>query len=282
MLKWAVGDVHVMQVVETEAALPLTMLLPGADPAELNSRSWIRPFLDKRGNARLSINSLLVQTSELSVVVDCCAGNDKPRGFPGFDRQSTPFLEHLGDVGFGRDDVDVVVCTHLHVDHVGWNTLLEDGRWVPTFPSARYLMGRDELDYWRTQEDSPDERTAFEDSVQPVLDAGLVDLVEPGHEICEQLSLVSTPGHTRGHMSVRISSGGEEALITGDMVHHPAQIAFPEWSCFLDYDGRQSAAVRRRVFADMSAGSTLMIGTHFVEPTAGRIVADGDAYRFDT
>ncbi len=281
MLSWTIGDVRVTQVVETEAALPVDVLLPAADPAAVAATPWLAPFLDGNGFARLCINSLLVQTPELRIVVDCCAGNDKRRGVPGFDMQSTPYLEHLAAAGFERESVDVVVCTHLHVDHVGWCTTLEGGEWVPTFPNARYLLGEVEFEHWRTQEDSPDERTAFADSVQPVVDAGLVDLVAPDHRVCSEVQLVPTPGHTPGHVSVRISSGGEEALITGDMVHHPAQILAPGWSCFLDHDAHRSAQVRRDVFAAAAAGSTLVIGTHFVAPTAGRIVADGDTFRFE-
>lgn len=283
MLHWTIGDVRVTQVVETEAALPLGVLLPAAEVtegAEVAAIPWLAPFLDGNGFARLCINSLLVQTPELRIVVDACAGNDKPRAFPGFDMQSTPYLDHLAAVGFDRGAVDLVVCTHLHADHVGWCTTLDGGRWVPTFPKARYLMGRVEFEHWRTQEDSPDERTAFADSIQPVVDAGLVDLVEPDHRISDEVRLVSTPGHTPGHLSVRIGSGGAEALITGDMVHHPAQIARPEWSCFLDHDGQRSAEVRRTVFTEAAEESTLVIGTHFVAPSAGRIAVDGDGFAF--
>ena len=281
MLQWTIGDVRVTQVVETEAALPVDVLLPAAAPDEVAAVPWLAPFLDGNGFARLSIASFLVETPELRIVVDCCAGNDKPRSFPGFDQLSTPYLDHLAAAGFGREAVDVVVCTHLHVDHVGWCTTLEGGEWVPTFPAARYLMGQVEYEHWRTQEESPDERTAFADSILPVVDGGLVDLVEPDHQVCREVRLVPTPGHTPGHVSVRISSGGDEALITGDMVHHPAQIAWPDWSCFLDHDGSRSAAVRREVFGAAAKESTLVIGTHFVGPTAGRLTVDGDAFRFE-
>jgi glyoxylase-like metal-dependent hydrolase (beta-lactamase superfamily II) len=281
MLKWKVGLVEIAQVVETEAALPVDMLFPGADPTQLAGVGWLRPFLDDQGFARLGINAYLVQTSDRRIIVDCCAGNDKPRGFPGFNMQSTPFLDRLSEAGFGRETIDTVVCTHLHVDHVGWNTMLADGEWVPTFPNARYLVGRTEFEYWRTQEDSPDERTAFQDSVQPVVDAGLMDLVEAGHRIGNDAWLIATPGHTPGHHSLRITSGGEEGIISGDMVHHPAQIARPEWSCFLDYDGNASAEMRRKTFAEAASDNYFFVGTHFVAPSAGRIVADGDGWRLD-
>lgn len=282
MLKWTIGDVQVTQVVETEAALPLDILLPGADPAEAAAIRWMAPFLDANGFARLGITSLLLQTPQLRIVVDCCAGNNKPRSFPGFNMQSTRYLDQLAAVGFDREAVDVVVCTHLHVDHVGWCTMLDDGEWVPTFPNARYLIEQAEFEHWRTQEDSTDEHTAFADSVQPVFDAHLVDLVKPDHRICADAWLIPTPGHTPGHVSVRISSGGDEALITGDIAHHPAQIARPELSCFLDHDGTMAAKVRRSVFTEAANQSMLVIGSHFVAPTAGRIAIDADGFRFDT
>jgi glyoxylase-like metal-dependent hydrolase (beta-lactamase superfamily II) len=282
MLQWNVGAVQVTQIVETEAALPVDVLLPAADGGEVTTIPWLAPFLDANGFARLCINSLLVRTPELRIVVDCCAGNDKPRSFPGFNMQSTPYLDHLAAAGFDRESVDLVVCTHLHADHVGWCTTREDGAWVPTFPQARYLMGRVEFEHWRTQEDSSDERTAFADSVLPVFDAGLVDLVEPDHRICREVRLVPTAGHTPGHVSVHVSSEGDEALITGDMVHHPAQIARPEWSCFLDHDPAASAAVRREVFGEAARAGTLVIGTHFVAPSAGRLAIDGEAFRLDS
>jgi glyoxylase-like metal-dependent hydrolase (beta-lactamase superfamily II) len=281
MLKWKVGEAEITQVVESEAALPVDVLFPEAKTDELAELAWTAPFLDENGFARLGINAYLVQTSDRRIIVDCCAGNDKPRGFPGFAMLSTPFLAHLEAAGFPRETIDTVVCTHLHVDHVGWNTMLDSGQWVPTFPNARYLLGRTELDYWRTQEESPDERTAFGDSVQPVLDAGLVDLVEAGHRVGDDAWLIATPGHTVGHLSLRLSSAGEEAIISGDMVHHPLQIARPEWSCFLDHDGAASARTRRTVFGEAAERRYFFVGTHFVAPSAGHLVADGDAWRLD-
>ena len=142
----------------------------------------------------------------------------------------TGFLKDFEAAGFSRESIDVVLCTHLHIDHVGWNTMLVDGKWVPTFPNARYLMGRAEFDYWKAAPGSTaGEPAVFADSVQPVWDAGLVDLVASDHQVCPEVSLVPTPGHTIDHVSVRIVSKGEEAVITGDFVHHPCQLAHPDW-----------------------------------------------------
>jgi glyoxylase-like metal-dependent hydrolase (beta-lactamase superfamily II) len=280
LLRWTVGDLLVTQVVELEAQLPLEVLFPGADHARLEGKDWLRPFFDANGFARLGINSYLVRTPTLNIVVDCCAGNNKPRAGPPFAMLETSYLEDLAAAGFPAEDVDIVVCTHLHTDHIGWNTTLVDGKWVPTFPNARYLIGATEFEFWRDQDSSPDDHNAFEDSIQPVADAGLLDLVGPDHEITDGIRLIPTPGHTIGHLSVRLHSAGEEALITGDMIHHPAQFAHPEWACFLDYDPQQSSDVRRAVFQQAAASDQLLIGTHFVAPSAGYLTPDADGWSF--
>ena len=167
-----------------------------------------------------------------------------------------------------------------HIDHVGWNTMLVDGKWQPTFPQARYLMGRDEFEHWRGFE-REDTQQIMADSVLPVFDAGLVDLVETDQQICDEISLMPTLGHTPGHVSVMIRSGGEEAMITGDFMHHPCQIARPEWSAAPDSDPERARQTRAEVFARFADTPTLIIGTHFATPTAGHLVRDGDAYRLD-
>jgi glyoxylase-like metal-dependent hydrolase (beta-lactamase superfamily II) len=150
---------------------------------------------------------------------------------------------------------------------------------MPTFPNARHLMGRTEFEYWRDQEEFREQVTVFADSVQPIVEAGLSDLVAADHRVCDEVSLVPTLGHTPGHLSVRIASRGEEALITGDFLHHPCQMARPEWAAVVDYDKDQSTRTRRDVFARLAGSETLLIGTHFAGATAGRVVRDGDAYQ---
>ena len=198
---------------------------------------------------------------------------------PQWHLRSTSFLTDLVDAGSPRESIDVVLCTHLHLDHVGWNTMRVDGRWVPTFPNARYLFARTEWEYWK---DQPEEfGPVITDSVRPIIDAGLADLVEMDHQLTDEVRLEPTPGHTPGHVSVHIRSAGEEAMITGDMMHHPCQIARPDWSTVLDYDAEQSRRSRRGFLERCAQGPVLVIGTHFMPPTAGRIVRDGDTYRFD-
>lgn len=281
MTRWRIGEVTVTKVVELELTGGTRFILPQAVPETVRPIDWLYPhFADENGKLRMSVQALVVETPERRVVVDTCIGNDKEnRGVPRWNRLQTSFLADLAAAGYSRESIDTVLCTHLHVDHVGWNTMLVDGRWVPTFPRARYLMGRVEFEHWRTQRDNEGQRHVFADSVAPVFDAGLVDLVETDHRVCDEVRLMPTLGHTPGHVSVRIASRGEEALITGDFIHHPCQMAHPEWSSAADDDPRRAERTRRDVFARLAGTPTLVIGTHFAGPTAGRLVRDGDAFR---
>jgi glyoxylase-like metal-dependent hydrolase (beta-lactamase superfamily II) len=281
MMHWKIGDVRVTRIVELELAGGTRFILPQATSETIEPIAWLRPhFADENGKLRMSIHALVVETPARRIIVDTCLGNDKEnRRIPGWNKLSGPFLADLASAGYPRETIDTVLCTHLHVDHVGWNTMLVGGRWVPTFPKARYLMGRVEFEYWRTQEEVEHHRPVFADSVAPVFEAGLVDLVETDHRVCDEVSLVPTLGHTPGHVSVRIRSKGEEALITGDFIHHPCQMAHPEWSSSADSDALRSAETRRSVFSRLAGTPVLVIGTHFAGPTAGRVVRDGDAFR---
>jgi glyoxylase-like metal-dependent hydrolase (beta-lactamase superfamily II) len=269
---------------------------------------WLRPdFADERGRLKVSIHALVIETPSRRVIVDTCLGNDKEnRRIPTWNKLQTSFLADIAAGGYARETIDTVVCTHLHVDHVGWNTMLVGRSWVPTFPNARYLMGRVEYAHWTGQRalsaeqssacrlgagepsargwripDAPGEDmiAVLADSVAPVWDAGLVDLVETDHRICDEISLAPTLGHTPGHVSVRIVSQGEEALITGDFMHHPCQIAGPEWSSTADSDPGEARHTREAMLISLADAPTLVIGTHFAGRTAGHVVRDGDAFR---
>src|SRR5580698_1723811 len=213
MLTWRIGDVTVTRIVELEVTGGSRFILPDATRDAVLPIAWLRPhFADEDGRLRMSIHALVVETPTRRIVVDTCLGNDKQgRRIPTWNDLHGPFLADLAAAGYARETIDTVLCTHLHVDHVGWNTMLVDGRWVPTFPNARYLMGRIEYAHWRDHRAREDHQAVFADSVQPVFDAGLVDLVETDHRIDEVISLIPTIGHTPGHVSVRISSRGEEA-----------------------------------------------------------------------
>jgi len=283
MLSWTIGAVKVTRVVETE--LPVAYhekypFLPGARPEALANMPWLYPhFVTPEGALKLSIHALLVEAPGLRLVVDTCIGNDKPRRIVGNQPLATPFLERLGEAGWTRESVDAVVCTHLHVDHVGWNTMRVDGAWVPTFPKARYLIGRTEHAHWSAEGDE-EQQAILGDSVKPIFDAGLAELVEADHRISPEIRLLPTPGHTPGHVSVVIESEGQTAIITGDMMHHPCQMARPDWSPGVDSDKVASEATRREFLADVADKPILIIGTHFAEPTAGQVRRDADGYWF--
>ncbi len=271
-ITWTVGDARLTRIAELEVHWPFNVLLPGAEDV-IDDYDWLRPdFVTDDGRMRLSMHAVVIESDGLRIIVDTCVGNDKSRpGAPPFEQLSTPFLDDFTAAGFDPATIDFVVCTHLHVDHVGWNTRLVDGQWVPTFPNARYLFVQAEYDYWRAE--PQDYGPVFEDSVQPITDAGLADLVSPDHRINDEVWFESTPGHTPGHVSVIISSAGERAVITGDMIHHPLQFARPDMASSADYkaDGT-STATRLEAFPRWSDGR-LVIGTHFAGRTAGHIVA---------
>ena len=266
---WQVGGVKISRVVEMEVTGGSRFILPDATRDVCRGYRWMFPhFMDDAGNLVMSIHALVVDTGARRIVVDTCIGNDKDRDIPTWSHLQTSFLADLEAAGYPRESIDTVLCTHLHVDHVGWNTMLVAGEWVPTFPNARYLVGETEWRYW-------DERTTsaqvLADSVRPVIDAGLVDFVPVDHQVCDEVWLEPTPGHTPGHVSVRISSGAEDALITGDCIHHPCQMTRTDWCSSADTDQALGLETRESLLERMVDTDVLVIGTHFATPTAGHV-----------
>lgn len=284
MIEWKIGDVTISRIVETEMPVPYHpeyAFLKQATPEALRTMPWLFPhFVTDEGALKLSIHALLVEAPGIRLIVDTCVGNDKPRSLLGGNALQTAFLSELEKAGWSRNAVDAVVCTHLHVDHVGWNTMLENGKWVPTFQKAKYLIGRQEYAHWSAEGDE-EQQTILGDSVKPVFDAGLVQLVEMDHVISPEIRLTPTPGHTPGHVSVLIESRGARAMITGDMLHHPCQFGHPEWSPSFDSDPVAGASMRKSVMERVADQPILVIGTHFATPTAGHVVREGTAFRFD-
>jgi glyoxylase-like metal-dependent hydrolase (beta-lactamase superfamily II) len=279
----ALGRLSVAAVVERAGPTRPTWLLPDAVlEAVERHRPWLAPyFLDDKGRFLQSIHTFVVRAPGLTVLVDTCVGNDKDRGGrQPFHMMRTTFLEDLRAGGVPPESVDVVLCTHLHVDHVGWNTRLENGRWVPTFPRARYLFARREWEHWSAERDA-DTGRIMADSVTPILDAGLAALVEADHQIADGLWLEPTPGHTPGHVSVRLHDGDADAVITGDLMHHPVQMAEPDWCSHFDVDPPQARKTRRAFCERYADREVTVLGTHFHHPTAGRIVTHGAAWRFE-
>ncbi len=273
MSGWKIGDVTITPVVERETELPLDVILVDIPEGATACHPWLVPdhLVDDR-TGRMAIQGFVVDTGTLRILVDTCVGehqNPIPMGV-------SAFLDRLAEAGYRPEDIDVVVCTHLHFDHVGWNTRLVDGRWVVTFPNARYLFGRVEWEHWSV-ETGP--YLNVDETVRPVLAAGYADLVEVDHRVCAEVRFVATPGHSPGHVSVVVESGGERAVITGDMAHHPLQFADPSVGSNADSDRAAAAATRRRCLAEWAADGSLVIGTHFVAPTAGRLRAVGDGWQ---
>ena len=269
---WQIGAVKITRVVEMESTGGSRFILPDATRDACKPIEWMQPhFMDEQGNLKMSVHALIIDTGEYRILVDTCIGNDKERNIPAWSNLQTDFLHQLTNAGYPRESIDYVLCTHLHVDHVGWNTMLIDGEWVPTFTNARYLIGETEWQYWDANDDESKYGPVLADSVRPVIEAGLVDLVPTDHQLCPEVCLQPTPGHTPGHVSVKIESNGARALITGDCIHHPVQMTRTDWCSSADYDQSAGQLTRESLLSDLVDQSILVIGTHFATPTAGHV-----------
>jgi glyoxylase-like metal-dependent hydrolase (beta-lactamase superfamily II) len=282
--RWVIGDVTVTRVAEVMLPVVPTDLLPSALPPALARHSWMRPWaLDDTGHFALSVHSICIESGGQKIIVDTCFGPGPLPEHMALRCNDGSFLEALGAIGFGRDDVDIVICTHLHVDHVGWNTMPDDRLLVPTFRRARYMISGHEFEYWNSTPEADRASRAvvmFDASVTPLFEHGVAELVAADQVINDHLRLIPTPGHSPGHVSVLITSGGKRALITGDCVHSPVQFAEPDWCAGIDVDPSMSCATRRRLIADYADTDVLVIGTHFAPPTAGYLVTAAGGTQF--
>ncbi|MEZ5247184.1 MAG: MBL fold metallo-hydrolase [Acidimicrobiales bacterium] len=280
-LQWKIGDVTVTKIVALETALPEGMLVPEATTAALEPyRSWLAPnFMTSDSQLRVSFHALVVQTPTCRIVVDTCVGEHRIPGMGGLFAGAKSLPDALAENDTPRESIDYVMCTHLHFDHVGWNTMQVDGRWVPTFENARYIFAREEWEHWSSVEENHF-AINFNDAVRPVVDAGLTELVDTDHQLCDEVRLVPTHGHSPGHVSVLIESGGQQALITGDSAHHPVQFAEPDWGVPADSDTVAAAATRRSMLAEYGDRDVLVIGTHFAGCTAGHLVQTDEGWQF--
>lgn len=251
------------------------------------SRDWLVPhFWDVTANGYIrAIQSFVIRTGRHTILVDGCVGNDKPRpSTPPWDGMKSDWLDQLAAVGVHPGEVDYVLCTHLHADHVGWNTRLENGRWVPTFPNARYVFHRDEYRWW--EEHGPEfggpgsSDGAFEDSVLPVMAAGLATLVDNDFALEDRLTLDPTPGHSPGHVCINLRAPDGGAVFSGDVLHHPIQVAYPEWNSRFCMDPDRSRATRQAFVERYADTDTRILAAHFAAPTVGRIVDNGGRCRF--
>jgi glyoxylase-like metal-dependent hydrolase (beta-lactamase superfamily II) len=247
-------------------------------------RPWMQPrFLDAEDKLILCIQSYLVQTQHHNILIDTCVGNDKPRPTRPFWNmmKADRWEKGLAATGLTVADIDFVMCTHLHTDHVGWNTRLENGRWVPTFPKARYVFADRELAFWtKRQKDDPAACPWVEDSVLPIVAANRADIVKSDRAFNDLVTLIPTPGHTIDHYSVHVGKPGADAVITGDMIHSPLQARFPEIGMMADYDSNLAGETRKKLFGRFCDTSTIMCTAHFPSPSTGRVVRLYDGFDF--
>ncbi len=279
------GELTIHRIVEQEAPFfdPLTFF-PTLTPELLaENRHWLEPkAIDSAsGKLVLTIQSYIVRTRHHTILIDSCVGNDKPRPTrPFWDRmKNETYMRGLAEAGLSVNDIDLVMCTHLHVDHVGWNTRLENGRWVPTFPNARYLISRKELEYW-TAQTANQELPWIEDSVLPIVAADRATMVSSNHALDDDVRLEPTPGHTIDHFAVRVGRGGKAAVMCGDLIHSPLQARYPHITMRLDYDPEQAVRTRRKFLEEHCDTDTLVCTAHFPSPSIGRFTSWGEGFRF--
>lgn len=276
-----IGDVEVWRILEIHGPfLRPDELFPTAGPEVARVLEDLVPggLCRSSGKMILPIQGFLLKTPCHNILVDSCVGNHKTLpGDPDWHQRSdNRFLSSLAAAGLAADDLDYVLCTHLHADHIGWNTRLEDGRWVPTFANARYLMPAADEEMQRTRGSD-----AYQESVLPVVAAGQAELVTAGHKLGDHVTLVPTPGHTPGHVSVQIESGGRLALITGDAIHTTAQCRHPEWHFKYDSDPEQAVTSRRSLLEQAAESRCLVLGSHFALPSLGRVGAQNGIFSWE-
>jgi glyoxylase-like metal-dependent hydrolase (beta-lactamase superfamily II) len=281
-----IGSARITRVEEMAGpAFRLTTLFPDWDDAVFAvHKDWLVPNYvnPEKMTALLSMHSWVVQFNGLTVLIDTCVGNDKDR-MPAerWHHQQGPYLQRLADAGFQPGDIDMVMCTHLHVDHVGWNTQLIDGHWVPTFPNAKYVFSRADFEYYQANANANAkdmDGLSFADSVLPIVEHGLAEMTDGTHALADGLLLEPAPGHTPGHVTLKLETGAEAAIFTGDILHHPLQVYHPDWNsrfCLLPDEARAS---RRRVLDYCADRGALLMPAHFGAPHCCHVDRAGEAY----
>jgi len=281
------GDIRLSRVVESEEfILTPEEVFPDFDADVFAGHmDWLAPRHYRPDDNMLVITnqSYLIETPDRTILVDGAGGNDKDRNRPFFDHREWPWLDNLAAAGVAPEDIDTVLCTHIHVDHVGWYTRLADGEWVPTCPNATYLFVRPEWEHWDAlarETGLPRTGDYVADSVRPVVEAGQAEFVEYGHQVAPGVTLEHLPGHTPGQCGVRLSGGGTEAILCGDTLHHAIQFVETGWSTNFDTD-QDLARNTRLSFLEKYADTGVVVFTaHLPSPTGVTIHREGDAYGF--
>ena len=284
-LRWTIGAVRMTALVEAETSgIPPQFFFPDITPDDIRGVGWLGddPGVADADNATMAmrVQAFVLEVGGRTVLVDPCVGNGKRRNLPFWNDLSTPWLERFHAAGFTEDGIDLVVHTHLHEDHLGWDTRLVDGEWVPTFPGARHLYVAAELD-WAAAPEQQAREGSYLDSIEPVLRAGLADIVAPDADLGGGLRLLSTPGHTPGHVSLEVVTGADRFVVSGDLMHHQLQAANPSLAEVGDTDAPRARETRRAFMDDCCGTGALVAGTHFPVAPVGRFEVDGPAaWRF--
>ncbi len=275
MAVWRIGSATVQRIEEQigPANVPVDVYFPTLERSVLESHlDWLAPhhYSPERDRFITSVHSWLIRTPQHTILIDCCAGNHKDRPWtPRFHQLETRYLDRLAAAGVQPDEVDFVCCTHLHADHAGWNTMLRDGRWVPTFPRAKYVFSRIEAEYWDSRSNpaiaSDPKSAVFIDSVLPVIAAGQAILVDDGYRF-DSLTLEAAPGHTPGHALLALDSSGRQALFCGDAIHHALQVYAPHWSHMADEDADRARETRLKLLHRCADDRSLLFPVHFGAP----------------
>lgn len=282
--KWTIGEVEIYQIIELEIGPIIQSLLKEATPEKIKTLDWLIPnFADQDGNLKALVQSFLIRSNGKNILIDTCIGNGKVRtDLPEWGNLQTNFLNKLEATGIKVSEIDTVACTHMHFDHVGWNTRFINDKWMPTFANAKYLFAKEEYNYWinKPTRELSDDHAGFSDSVIPIMEADLAQLVDNNYRIDSNVSLIPTPGHTPGHVSILIESKGKSALISGDFLYHPCQIAFPDWSTEADTDQALTVETRYKILSQLAENNTLLIGSHFSEPVIGQVKKEDQKFVF--
>jgi glyoxylase-like metal-dependent hydrolase (beta-lactamase superfamily II) len=282
----ALGDITIHPVIEQQGAwFQMLELFPTLTMELLDeNRSWLQPtFVDAGDRVVLCIQSFLIKTPHHNILIDACVGNHKPRPqLPFWNMMNSDrFEKGLAAAGLTVGDIDYMMCTHLHPDHVGWNTRFENGHWVPTFPKAHYITTDRELAFWTERErENPSSVPWITDSVLPIVAAKRAQIVKSDFAFSESVQFIPTPGHSIDHFSVLVGRPGADVLITGDLIHSPLQGKYPELGVMSDYDSVHAGQTRRQIFDRFCDEPTLLCATHFPAPSTGRVRRWNAGYKF--
>lgn len=284
--RFRVGNTTIEGIVEATAPMPMKDLVPSftMDRMREHLPTLAPRFMDEAGeNANAAFRTWVVRTGKHTVLIDTCIGNHKQRpNFPPFHDLTTDYLAQLTSVGLAPEQIDYVFCTHFHLDHVGWNTRLANGKWVPTFPKAKYVFSRKELKHWQEMPKAEIgiNENVFEDSIQPIINSKQAQIIDDGFQLDDKITIVPTPGHTPGHYSVLLQDGSEGGFFSGDTMHHPTQIFAPDWNSGFCLDAAQAINSRKKLLERVVERNMLLLPVHFASPGAGRVTDRGGQFIF--